>query len=202
MSEGGNRNPKSDLSVLYSTVQAVVASGHWANARTDPVKVMDRFFVEQSVPEAAVVHNEFLSASTQPSESRFRNSTIGRARAASPQPKGRWLPGRPRGSTFHMAHYFRLVGQSTPKAAQMVQRVLRDQKPDGGCNVREPDWDVHACFDAVFILRQLGGKSEAVRQAIQKGADWALSCRNADGGFGHFPGRHSDMDAVTSSSER
>jgi hypothetical protein len=45
-------------------------------------------------------------------------------------------------------------------------------------------------------LRQLGGKSEAVRRAIQKGADWALGCRNADGGFGHYPGRHSDMDAV------
>ncbi len=99
-------------------------------------------------------------------------------------------------ATFHMAHYFRLVGRPTPKAAQMVQRVLRDQRPNGGWNIKEPDWDVHACFDAVFILRQLGGKSEAVRRAIQKGADWALACRNAHGGFGHYPGRHSDMDAV------
>jgi hypothetical protein len=55
---------------------------------------------------------------------------------------------------------------------------------------------VHACFDAVFILRQLGGESEAVRRAIGKAADWALTCRNADGGFGHYPNRHSDMDAV------
>ena len=23
-----------------------------------------------------------------------------------------------------------------------------------------------------------------------------MSCRNSDGGFGHFPGTHSDMDAV------
>jgi hypothetical protein len=35
-------------------------------------------------------------------------------------------------ATFHMAHYFRLMGQPTPKASQMVARVLRDQKPDGG----------------------------------------------------------------------
>ena len=78
----------------------------------------------------------------------------------------------------------------------MVARVLRDQKPDGGWNIKEPDWDVHACFDAVFILRQLGGDSEPVRKAIDKAADWVLSCRNADGGFGHYPGWHSDMDAV------
>jgi geranylgeranyl transferase type-2 subunit beta len=71
-------------------------------------------------------------------------------------------------ATFHMAHYFRLIGQPTPKAAQMVRRVLHDQKPDGGWNIKAPDWDVHACFDAVFILRQLGGKSEAVGAPSRK----------------------------------
>src|SRR5262249_58390437 len=99
-------------------------------------------------------------------------------------------------ATFHMAHFFRLLGERTPRAAEMVERVLRDQKEDGGWNIKAPDWDVHACFDAVFILRQLGGDGEAVKAAINRGADWALSCRNPDGGFGHFPGRPSDMDAV------
>jgi geranylgeranyl transferase type-2 subunit beta len=99
-------------------------------------------------------------------------------------------------ATFHMAHYFRLVGQPTPKADAMVARVRRGQKSDGGWNIKEPDGDVHACFDAVFILRQLGGKSEEVRKAIGKAADWALACPNADGGFGHYPHWHSDMDAV------
>ena len=99
-------------------------------------------------------------------------------------------------SAFHLAHYFRLVGQPTPKAKQMVARVLRDQKPDGGWNIKEPSWDVHACFDAVFILRQLGGDSEPTRRAIEKAADWVLTCRNADDGFGHYPKWHSDMDAV------
>ena len=55
---------------------------------------------------------------------------------------------------------------------------------------------MHACFDAMFILRQLGGDSDAVRAAINRGAEWTLSCRNPDGGFGHFHGRPSDMDAV------
>lgn len=78
----------------------------------------------------------------------------------------------------------------------MVERVLRSQKPDGGFDIKEPDWDVHACFDAVFILRQLGGNTKPVRRAMDKVAQWVLRCRNADGGFGHFPGRPSDMDAV------
>ena len=95
-----------------------------------------------------------------------------------------------------MAHFYRLLGEPTPKADRMVARVLRDQKPDGGWDIKEPDWDVHAGFDAVFILRQLGGDGPKVREAIARGAGWALRCRNADGGFGHFPGRRSDMDAV------
>ena len=99
-------------------------------------------------------------------------------------------------AAFHMAHFYRLIGRPTPKADRMVARVLRDQKPTGGWDIKEPDWDVHAGFDAVFILRQLGGDTPEVRRAIEKAADWALGCRNADGGFGHFPGRHSDMDAV------
>jgi geranylgeranyl transferase type-2 subunit beta len=39
-------------------------------------------------------------------------------------------------ATFHMAHYFRLVGEPTPRAGKMVERVLRSQKPDGGFDVR------------------------------------------------------------------
>jgi geranylgeranyl transferase type-2 subunit beta len=99
-------------------------------------------------------------------------------------------------ATFHMAHFFRLLGEPTPKAREMVARAVRDQKADGGWNFKAPDWDVHACFDALFILRQLGGDAPEVRRAIEKGGRWALGCRNADGGFGHYPGRHSDMDAV------
>ena len=39
------------------------------------------------------------------------------------------------------------------------------------------------------------GKPEAQR-ALQRAARWALTCRNADGGFSHFPGGTSDADAV------
>src|SRR5436309_13845011 len=74
-------------------------------------------------------------------------------------------------------------------------RVLRDQKPDGSWLLNMPSRDRHATFDAVFTLRQLGHDRDDCRQAIAKAARWALTCRNADRGFGHFPGSPSDADA-------
>jgi hypothetical protein len=32
--------------------------------------------------------------------------------------------------------------------------------------------------------------------AIERAARWVLTCRNSDGGFGHYPGSTSDADAV------
>jgi geranylgeranyl transferase type-2 subunit beta len=99
-------------------------------------------------------------------------------------------------ATFHAAHYYRLVGEPTPKAAQMVSRMLRDQKPDGSWMLNMPSRDRHATFDAVFTLHQLGQDRADCRSAIDRAARWSLSCRNADGGFGHFPGSTSDADAI------
>jgi Prenyltransferase and squalene oxidase repeat len=98
-------------------------------------------------------------------------------------------------ATFHAAHYYRLTGRETPKAEAMVRRTLRDQKADGSWLLNPPARDRHATFDATFVLRQLGGGGEQVRGAIGRAGAWALTCRNADGGFGHFPGSPSDADA-------
>jgi geranylgeranyl transferase type-2 subunit beta len=98
-------------------------------------------------------------------------------------------------ATFHAAHYYRLVGEPTPRAQQILQRVLRDQKPDGSWLLNLPARDRHATFDAVFTLRQLGYERADCRAAIERARRWALRCRNADGGFGHFPGSPSDADA-------
>jgi geranylgeranyl transferase type-2 subunit beta len=99
-------------------------------------------------------------------------------------------------ATFHAVHYYRLLDEPTPKAAEMVARTLRDQKADGSWLRNPPSRDRHATFDSVFILRQLGKDRADCRRAIAKAAAWALTCRNADGGFGHFPGSPSDADAV------
>ncbi|HEX5103258.1 MAG TPA: hypothetical protein VFV87_05580, partial [Pirellulaceae bacterium] len=99
-------------------------------------------------------------------------------------------------ATFHASHYYSLVGETTPKAAQMVARTLRDQKPDGSWLLHMPSRDRHATFDAVFTLKHEGQGRPDCREAIDRAAKWALACRNSDGGFGHFPGSTSDADAV------
>jgi hypothetical protein len=99
-------------------------------------------------------------------------------------------------ATFHASHYYRLVGEETPKSHEMVARILRDQKPNGSWLINMPSRDRHATFDAVFTLVHEGRDRQDCRAAIQRAAKWALSCRNADGGFGHFPGSTSDADAI------
>lgn len=101
-------------------------------------------------------------------------------------------------STFHAAHYYRLIGLPTPKAGAMVERVLRDQKDDGSWHLFEPDWDVHAEFDALFILRQLGKNGDPrLQNSYKRANEWVLKCRKSDGGFAHYPENpDSDMDAV------
>jgi geranylgeranyl transferase type-2 subunit beta len=194
----GKMDPKSDLAVLYNTVQGVVAlRALGRRPKIDPTKVLDRFFAGEAFTRLPWYTTSFFplfyAALGQPFPPHYDERL--RALQVRSQAEDGYL-GDHVAATFHLAHYFRLVGQPTPKASQMVARVVRDQKPDGGWSIKEPDWDVHACFDAVFILRQIGEGSEAVRNAIAKAADWALTCRNADGGFGHYPGWHSDMDAV------
>lgn len=98
-------------------------------------------------------------------------------------------------ATFHASHYYALVGEPTPKSRQMVERALRDQRPDGSWLANMPSRDRHATFDAVFTLLHEGTGRDDCKAAIDKAAKWALSCQNDDGGFGHYPGSTSDADA-------
>jgi prenyltransferase beta subunit len=194
----GKMDPKSDLAILYNTVQGVVAlRALGQRPKIDPIKVLDRFFVGEAFSKLPWYTTSFFplfyAALDKPFPVRYDEALRGLMVRGQ---KEDGYVGDHVAATFHMAHYFRLIGRPTPKASQMVARVLHDQKPDGGWNIKQPDWDVHACFDAVFILRQLGADTEPVRKAMEKAADWARSCRNADGGFGHYPTWHSDMDAV------
>jgi hypothetical protein len=98
-------------------------------------------------------------------------------------------------ATFHAAHYYRLIGEPTPKAGPMLDRMVRDQKADGSWMLNLPARDRHATYDAVFTLHQLGHDRKDCQAAIARAVRWILTCRNADGGFGHFPGSPSDADA-------
>ena len=194
----GNLNPKDDLAILYNTVQGVVglrALGE--KPRMNPVHALDRFFENgrfRKLPWYTMSFYPLFYASLGayfPDDHRKAIASWLRSRQATDGYLGDHVA-----STFHLVHFFRLIGRPAPRSGAIVARVLRDQRANGGWHLKPPAWDVHACFDAVFILRQFGGNTAACRKAISHGAEWALTCRTADGGFSHYPGEHSDVDAV------
>jgi len=194
----GKLNPKEDLAVLYNTTQGAVglrALGE--KPKIDPVRVFDRFFEEGAFKKlpwyTLSFYPLFYAALGQPFPPEQRAAIA--QHMVENQASDGYL-GDHVAATFHMVHFFRLIGEPTPRADAIVKRVLRDQRPDGGWHLKPPDWDVHACFDAVFILRQLSSNSPPSQAAIQRAAQWALACQNPDGGFAHYPREHSDMDAV------
>ena len=195
---GGRMDPKAPMSVLYNTTQGVVAlRALGRKPDVDPTPVIASF-VEgdkyRKLPWYATSFFPLFYAAMDKPYPVDQQTALERHMVENQKEDG-YVQDHV-AATFHMAHFFRLVGKPTPKADAMVRRVVRDQKPDGGWNIKQPDWDVHACFDALFVVRQLGGDAADVRRAIEKGGRWAQSCRNPDGGFGHFPGKPSDMDAV------
>ena len=194
----GSLAPKSNLGILYNAVQGAVGlRALGAKPKVDPQHVLDRFFekeVFKTLPWYTIsFYPLFYAALGVPFPEEYL-TPLEQHITHNQAPDG-YLSDHV-AATFHLVHFFRLVGKPTPRAEAVVRRVLKDQQADGGWHLKAPDWDVHACFDAVFILRQLGWNLRECRAAISRGADWALRCRNADGGFGHYPGWHSDMDAV------
>lgn len=194
----GKHDPASDLGILYNTTQGVVSlRALGAEPEIDPISSVAQLLAGDAYRKLPWYTTSFFpllcAALNRPFPADWRDKLAGHMEQS--QASDGYL-GDHVAATFHMAHFFRLLGEPTPRAEAMVARVLRDQKSDGGWNIKEPDWDVHACFDALFVLRQLGGSEPKVKQAIARGAEWSLNCRNLDGGFGHFPGRPSDMDAV------
>jgi len=194
----GNMDPHSDLAVLYNTVQGVVglrALGE--KPRVNTVRVLDRFFQNNAFAKLPWYTVSFFPLFYASLGVPFPHAyqTALEHHLQEHQARDGYL-GDHVAATFHLVHFYRLIGKPTPKADAIVQRVLRDQRPDGGWQLKAPGWDVHSCFDAVFILRQLGRNSAACQAATAKAARWALRCHNADGGFGHYPGLPSDMDAV------
>jgi Prenyltransferase and squalene oxidase repeat len=194
----GNLNPKDDLAILYNTVQGVVGLRALGEKPSmNPVHALDRFFENGRFRKLPWYTMSFYPLFYAALGAHFPDDHR--------QAIANWLEshqaadgylGDHVASTFHLVHFFRLIGRPTPRSGAIVTRVLRDQRPNGGWHLKPPAWDVHACFDAVFILRQIGGNTAACRKAISHGADWALTCRTADGGFSHYPGEHSDVDAV------
>ncbi len=196
----GSMDQSSPLAKLYNTVQAIVSLRIMGvTPRFDPMPVIDYFFEEGRFMQLPLYTTSFFPLFYCAVEQKMPDFIDSKMREyiIREQKEDGYLQDHV-AATFHAAHYFRLIGQPTPKADVMISRVLRDQMPDGSWHLREPDWDVHACFDALFILRQLGDSADPkIREANSKATEWILTCRKPDGGFSHFPdGTHSDMDAV------
>jgi hypothetical protein len=191
----GKANPKSAQARLYNTCQGLVAlHALGVKPKHDPLPVFAAL-LKGDYKKFPAYTTSFFPLAYQSAGRRFPAEADRKIRALLTQADDGYLQDHI-AATYHLVHYYRLLGEETPKAAAIVARVLRDQKADGSWNIKAPDWDVHAAFDAIFVLRQLGKDRPEVRQAMDKATRWVLACRNVDGGFGHFPGRRSDADAV------
>jgi geranylgeranyl transferase type-2 subunit beta len=191
----GKADPRSAQTRLYNTCQGLVAlHALGVKPRHDPRPVLEAL-LEGDYKKFPAYTTSFFPLAYQAAGHRFPPEADRKVRALLVQADDGYMQDHV-AATFHLVHYYRLLGEETPRAGAMVARVLRDQKADGGWNIKAPDWDVHAAFDALFILRQLGKGRPEVQRAMDRATRWLLSCRNTDGGFGHFPGRRSDADAV------
>jgi geranylgeranyl transferase type-2 subunit beta len=191
----GTGDPRSAQARLYNTTQGLVAlHALGLKPRHDPIPVLAAVLQEdyKTLPSytTSFFPLAYRAAGTPPPAEADR-----KIRALMTQADDGYLHNHI-AATFHLVHYYRLLGVPTPKAVAILTRVLHDQKEDGSWLLNPPARDRHATFDAVFVLRQLGGDRADCRRAIARAGAWALRCRNADGGFGHYPGSPSDADAV------
>lgn len=196
----GSMDPEAPLSKLYNTTQSVVALRLFgAKPKFDPMPVIDYFFNKKEFTDLPLYTTSFFPlffcALGTPMPDHIDRKM--KDYILDEQGEDGYLQDHV-AATFHAAHYFRLTGRQTPKADPMIKRVLNDQREDGSWHLFEKAWDVHACFDALFILKQLGDQKDPdIITAYSKANDWILSCRQQDGGFTHFPDdTNSDMDAV------
>jgi len=193
---GGTVDPRSPAGRLYNTTQGLVAlHALGMKPRYDPRPVFQAI-LQKGYRELPVYSTSFFPLAYRTIGQPYPPELDHRLRAAFMKQGPDGYLNEHIAATFHAVHYNRLLGRPTLKAESIRARTLREQKPDGSWLRNPPARDRHATFDAVFVLRQLGHDRAHCRQAIRRAADWALRCRNRDGGFGHYPGSPSDADAI------
>lgn len=191
----GTVDPKSAQGRTYNTTQGIVAlRALGTKPKYDPLPVFAAV-LEEDYRKLPAYTTSFFPLAYRALDREIPTEADRKIRALMVQDDDGYLHDHV-AATFHAVHYYRLIGQGVPKGERIVARLLRDQKADGSWMLNPPSRDRHATFDAVFTLRHLGGTRDDCAKAIQRAAAWALACRNADGGFGHYPGSTSDADAV------
>lgn len=193
----GTADPKSPQARAYNTTQGLVAlHALGVKPKYDPLPVFDVVLKEDYKKMPLYMTSFFpLAYLTMGKKIPVEADRKIRALMAEAQGEDGYL-GEHVASSFHAVHYYRLIGEKTPKGESMLQRVLKEQHANGGWYLNPPSRDRHATFDAVFTIRHLGGKGKETSLSLSKASQWILKCRNEDGGFGHYPGSPSDADAV------
>jgi geranylgeranyl transferase type-2 subunit beta len=195
VNELGTLDPRSPGARLYNTTQGLVAlHGLGIKPRFDPLPVFTAI-MEGDYKELPPYTTSFFPLAYATQGKPFPVDADKKIRALMVQDKDGYMHSHV-ANTFHLAHYYSLMKKPTPLAEAMIARTLRDQKQDGSWVINPLARDRHATFDAVFTLKHLGKERSDCQQAIARAGRWALSCRNPDGGFGHYPGSPSDWDAV------
>ena len=195
VNRAGTVDPKSANGRLYNTTQGLVAlHGLGAKPRFDPLPVFDDIMTKDYASLPPYTTSFFpLAYATQ--GKKFPKDYDRKIRALMVQDDDGYMHSHI-ANTFHLAHYYALMGEPTPKADAIIKRCLKDQNQNGSWLINPPARDRHATFDAVFTLVHLGRDRADCKQAVRRAGQWALRCRNPDGGFGHYPGSPSDADAI------
>lgn len=195
VNKNGTMDPHSPHARLYNTTQALVAlNALGVKPKYDGLAIFEAILKEDYKTFPAYSTSFFPLAYAAAGKTIPKDADA-KIRALMVQEKDGYMHNHI-ASTFHLAHYYTLVGEKTPMADAIVARCLKDQAPDGSWMINPLARDRHATFDAVFTLLHLGKDSAECKKAIARAAEWALRCRNSDGGFGHYPGSPSDADAV------
>jgi geranylgeranyl transferase type-2 subunit beta len=195
VNKAGTLEPRSPGARLYNTTQGLVAlHGLGAKPRFDPLPVFAAI-LQGDYKDLPPYTTSFFPLAYATQGKRLPSGADQKIRALMVQDRDGYMHNHV-ANTFHLAHYYSLMKEPTPLADAMIARVLKEQKEDGSWLINPLARDRHATFDAVFTLTHLGKGRQDCRQAVARAAQWALRCRNADGGFGHYPGSPSDWDAV------
>jgi hypothetical protein len=191
----GTLDPRSPGARLYNTTQGLVAlHGLGVKPHFDPLPIFDEI-MQGDYKELPPYTTSFFPLAYATQGKAFPPEADKKIRALMVQDKDGYMHNHV-ANTFHLAHYYSLLKEPTPRAEAMMARILKDQKEDGSWLINPLARDRHATFDAVFTLAHLGKERNDCQEAIARAGRWALRCRNADGGFGHYPGSPSDWDAV------
>src|SRR5437870_2903199 len=152
----GTADPRSAQARMYNTTQGLVAlHALGMKPKHDPLPVFDAV-LKGDYNSLPAYMTSFFPLAYQASGRAFPAAADRRIRALMVPAEDGYLHEHV-AATFHMVHYYRLVNEPQPKRDLILERVLHDQKPDGSWLLNQPARDRHATFDAVFVLRHLGG---------------------------------------------